>query len=189
MSRSHSFACAICSLETLGIIITSGKIKCKSRATGIDKIPYIGYNIRENKLKGESLTMGIFEIDTTTKLVIITIIILIVFIAAFLSLGSILDLLPKKRKDSGKSNENSKEQQGYITEAEHEQEITKIKYQIGRKVLVISMIAMSLFVFIDILVSTSPDMESELINNAFEAFKLITMTVLGYVFGSNDSKK
>lgn len=27
--------------------------------------------------------------------------------------------------------------------------------------------------------------ESELVSNAFEAFKLIVMTVLGYIFGSN----
>lgn len=30
--------------------------------------------------------------------------------------------------------------------------------------------------------------DNELVKNGFEAFKLIVMTVLGYIFGSNDSK-
>lgn len=31
--------------------------------------------------------------------------------------------------------------------------------------------------------------DNELVKSGFEAFKLIVMTILGYIFGSNNSKK
>lgn len=67
-------------------------------------------------------------------------------------------------------------------------EITRFRFSVGKKVLYISMGAMGAAVVLDMLASLLPNMESELINNAFEAFKLITMTVLGYIFGSNSAK-
>jgi len=69
-----------------------------------------------------------------------------------------------------------------------ETEITRLKYQIGRKVLYIAMAAMAVFVVADLIAKRYFNIESELITNAFEAFKLITMTVLGYIFGSSNSK-
>lgn len=30
--------------------------------------------------------------------------------------------------------------------------------------------------------------DNELVNNGFEAFKLIVMTILGYIFGSDNTK-
>ncbi len=69
-----------------------------------------------------------------------------------------------------------------------ETEITRVKYQIGRKVLYVAMGAMAVFVAADLIAKYWLNIESELITNAFEAFKLITMTVLGYIFGSSNSK-
>lgn len=69
-----------------------------------------------------------------------------------------------------------------------DKEITKFKFRTGRKVLYIAMIAMGVAVLCDIIVSGIPNVESNLIDSAFEAFKLITMTVLGYIFGSNNTK-
>lgn len=67
-------------------------------------------------------------------------------------------------------------------------EITRFRYQTGRRVLYIAMAAMGISVVLDMIASYIPGVESELLTNAFEAFKLITMTVLGYIFGSNGSK-
>ncbi len=66
-------------------------------------------------------------------------------------------------------------------------EITRFRFRTGRSVLYISMSAMGLSVAVDLL-SKKLNLESDLINSAFEAFKLITMTVLGYFFASNNSK-
>ncbi|MCI9547571.1 MAG: hypothetical protein HFH60_12980 [Lachnospiraceae bacterium] len=66
-------------------------------------------------------------------------------------------------------------------------EMARFRYKTGRTVLYISMSAMGTAVIID-LFSKYLNLESDLITNAFEAFKLITMTVLGYFFASNNSK-
>lgn len=62
-------------------------------------------------------------------------------------------------------------------------EITKFKYLTGRKVLFISMGAMGIAVLASIVLSIL-NIQSSLVENAFEVFKLIAMTVLGYIFGS-----
>ena len=64
-----------------------------------------------------------------------------------------------------------------------EGEITKFRYTTGRTVLYMSMTAMVAFAITDLL-----GKPGDLITSTFEAFKLITMTVLGYIFGSNSSK-
>ncbi len=69
-----------------------------------------------------------------------------------------------------------------------DKEITRFRFFTGRTVLFIAMGAMAIMVLLDIFVSHSLEETSDLIENAFEAFKLITMTVLGYMFGSNSSK-
>lgn len=65
-------------------------------------------------------------------------------------------------------------------------EMARFRYKTGRTVLYVAMAAMGTFVLID-LVADHFDITSELITSAFEAFKLITMTVLGYFFASNNS--
>lgn len=66
-------------------------------------------------------------------------------------------------------------------------EITRFRYLTGRKVLYISMAAMGVAVIID-LIAEACGIKNELVSSAFEAFKLITMTVLGYIFGSDNSR-
>lgn len=66
-------------------------------------------------------------------------------------------------------------------------EITRFRYRTGGRVLYIAMAAMGVAVVID-LIALCFGKQSELVINAFEAFKLITMTVLGYIFGSDNSK-
>lgn len=68
-----------------------------------------------------------------------------------------------------------------------DREITRFRYKTGRKVLYISMIAMCVAVAADLFATAALKVQSNLISNAFEAFKLITMTVLGYIFGSSGS--
>lgn len=68
-----------------------------------------------------------------------------------------------------------------------EGEITKFRYTTGRTVLYISMAAMGASAIID-LIASALGKPGDLITSTFEAFKLITMTVLGYIFGSNSSK-
>lgn len=67
------------------------------------------------------------------------------------------------------------------------QEITRFRYRTGGKVLYISMIAMGIAVITDLIASVF-GIENGLVANAFEAFKLITMTVLGYIFGSDNGR-
>ena len=67
-----------------------------------------------------------------------------------------------------------------------DKEITRFRYKTGRQVLYIAMAAMCVAVAAD-LIATAFKVQSSLISNAFEAFKLITMTVLGYIFGSSGS--
>lgn len=62
-------------------------------------------------------------------------------------------------------------------------QITKFKYLTGKTVLFISMGAMGIAVVISIILSAF-GLENPLVENAFEVFKLIAMTVLGYIFGS-----
>lgn len=62
-------------------------------------------------------------------------------------------------------------------------EITKFKYLTGRTVLFVSMGAMGIAVIVSIILSCF-NVENTLVENAFEVFKLIAMTVLGYIFGS-----
>lgn len=64
-----------------------------------------------------------------------------------------------------------------------DEEITKFKYLTGRQVLFISMGAMGGAVIVSIILSFL-QIENTLVENAFEVFKLIAMTVLGYIFGS-----
>ena len=66
-------------------------------------------------------------------------------------------------------------------------EITRFRYRTAREVLYIAMGALGISVILDLL-SIWLHLESSLITNAFEAFKLITVTVLGYIFGSHTSK-
>lgn len=64
-----------------------------------------------------------------------------------------------------------------------DEQITKFKYMTGKTVLFISMGAMGLAVVVSIILSAC-NIENSLVENAFEVFKLIAMTVLGYIFGS-----
>lgn len=64
-----------------------------------------------------------------------------------------------------------------------DEQITKFKYLTGKTVLFVSMGAMGLAVIASILLSVW-NIQSSLVENAFEVFKLIAMTVLGYIFGS-----
>lgn len=65
-------------------------------------------------------------------------------------------------------------------------EMARFRYKTGRTVLYVAMAAMGTFVIID-LFAAHKNLESDLITSEFEAFKLITMTVLGYFFASNNS--
>lgn len=74
--------------------------------------------------------------------------------------------------------------QGSLTKTDSlDEEITKFKYMTGKTVLFISMIAMGIAVLVSIILSFF-EIENTLVSNAFEVFKLIAMTVLGYIFGS-----
>ena len=64
-----------------------------------------------------------------------------------------------------------------------DEQITKFKYLTGKTVLFVSMGAMGLAVIISIILSAL-NIQSSLVENSFEVFKLIAMTVLGYIFGS-----
>lgn len=66
-------------------------------------------------------------------------------------------------------------------------ELTRFRFKTGRTVLYVSMMAMGIAVIADILATRFLEVKSDLVTSAFEAFKLITMTVLGYFFASNDS--
>ena len=60
------------------------------------------------------------------------------------------------------------------------------KFLTGTAVLFVAMGLMCLFVVMDVVFSLNGNAERNLINSAFEAFKLIAMTVLGYLFGSSN---
>lgn len=57
------------------------------------------------------------------------------------------------------------------------------KFNLGSATLGWCIFLMMLCIFISL---WKPD--NELVNNGFEAFKLIVMTILGYIFGSNNTK-
>ena len=56
-------------------------------------------------------------------------------------------------------------------------------------VLYVSMGCMVTLVVLEVIFSMTGAAERALIGNAFEAFKLIAVTVLGYVFGANQTEK
>ena len=59
----------------------------------------------------------------------------------------------------------------------------RLRLESGMAVLFTAMGGMMLLVLLDIFFT----LRSELVSNAFEAFKLVTVTVLGYIFGANQS--
>ena len=63
-------------------------------------------------------------------------------------------------------------------------EIKRAKHQTGRVVLYVAMGVMVLMVILSLCSG-----EKSLVEGAFEAFKLIAMTVLGFIFASENSKK
>ena len=65
----------------------------------------------------------------------------------------------------------------------------RLRFQTGLAVLFTAMGAMVVLVLLDVLFSMRSAAERTLIGNAFEAFKLIAVTVLGYIFGANQTAK
>ena len=63
----------------------------------------------------------------------------------------------------------------------------RLRFETGLAVLFAAMGAMIGLVLLDVLLRNVP-VEGTLISNAFEAFKLIAVTVLGYTFGANQTK-
>ena len=63
----------------------------------------------------------------------------------------------------------------------------RLRFETGLAVLFAAMGAMIGLVLLDVLLRDVP-VEGTLISNAFEAFKLIAVTVLGYTFGANQNK-
>ena len=85
---------------------------------------------------------------------------------------------------SNLQSKNTFSRPGNLSEtASLDDEITRFKYLTGKKVLFISMGAMGVAVAISVILSCF-SIENALVENAFEVFKLIAMTVLGYIFGS-----
>lgn len=66
--------------------------------------------------------------------------------------------------------------------------LRRLRLQSGMAVLYVSMAAMAALVVLDTVFSMTGAAERTLISNAFEAFKLIAVTVLGYIFGANQTK-
>ena len=62
-----------------------------------------------------------------------------------------------------------------------------LRFETGLAVLFAAMGAMVGLVLLDVLLQ-NVSAEGTLISNAFEAFKLIAVTVLGYIFGANQTK-
>ena len=62
--------------------------------------------------------------------------------------------------------------------------LKRLKFETGLIVLFVAMAAMGAMVIMDVFFSMRTDVEGTLISNAFEAFKLIAVTVLGYIFGA-----
>ena len=66
--------------------------------------------------------------------------------------------------------------------------LRRLRLQNGMAVLFTAMGAMVALVLLDVAFSMGGGAERTLIQNAFEAFKLIAVTVLGYVFGANQTR-
>ncbi len=65
--------------------------------------------------------------------------------------------------------------------------MVRLRFQTGLAVLFTAMGAMAALVLADM--ALGGQSESGLIGNAFEAFKLIAVTVLGYIFGTDRGKE
>ena len=63
----------------------------------------------------------------------------------------------------------------------------RLKFQTGLIVLFAAMAAMVSLVLLDVFCSMRTEAEGTLVSNAFEAFKLIAVSVLGYIFGTNNA--
>ncbi len=66
--------------------------------------------------------------------------------------------------------------------------LKRLRLQNGMAVLFTAMGSMVALVLLDVVFSLGGAAERSLISNAFEAFKLIAVTVLGYIFGANQTK-
>lgn len=64
----------------------------------------------------------------------------------------------------------------------------RLRFETGLAVLFTAMGVMVALVLFDTALSARGVAGSTLVSNAFEAFKLIAVTVLGYIFGANQSK-
>ena len=67
--------------------------------------------------------------------------------------------------------------------------LRRLRMRKGLAVLYASMGAMAALAILDAVFSMTGAAERELLGSAFEAFKLIAVTVLGYVFGANQTEK
>ena len=67
--------------------------------------------------------------------------------------------------------------------------LRRLRLQSGMAVLYVAMGSMVTLVVLDVVFSMTGAAERALIGNAFEAFKLIAVTVLGYIFGAEQSGK
>lgn len=111
---------------------------------------------------------------------------------AFLALliHILIERFEKKERKKSMDTQTPQSSKSNNTKKESDEDVVSTKYKHAKEVLFFSMIVMCVAVAADIMVSVAfKDVKNDLINSAFEAFKLITMTVLGYVFGSGDSKK
>ena len=88
----------------------------------------------------------------------------------------------------GKDTEASSGSGSGQTEQSFRRSLRRLRLQNGMAVLYVSMGAMVALVVLDVAFSLGGAAERALIGNAFEAFKLIAVTVLGYLFGANQSK-
>lgn len=61
------------------------------------------------------------------------------------------------------------------------------KYKTGRNILYASMALMAICVIAELIMNHF-GLKSDLMKNAFEAFKLIAMTAIGFILGTNVSK-
>ena len=62
--------------------------------------------------------------------------------------------------------------------------LRRLKFETGLIVLFAAMAAMAALAVMSMFISGQGDGETTLLTNAFEAFKLIAVTVLGYIFGA-----
>lgn len=74
------------------------------------------------------------------------------------------------------------------TERQCRRSMRRLRFETGLAVLFAAMGAMVVLVLLDVFFSMRATAERTLIENAFEAFKLIAVTVLGYIFGANQTK-